>query len=410
MIPQFSKYLFRSHFMRTEIAKTASGVTRFNISKARFKKIQIPIPPLKVQEEIVRILDTFTELTAELTAELIARKMQYTYYRDRLLTFEMGEVEWKTLGELAENLDSMRKPIASGLRAVGDIPYYGASGIVDYVKDYIFEGDFLLVSEDGANLLARNTPIAFSASGKIWVNNHAHVLKFKTYEERRFVEFYINHINLTPYISGAAQPKLNQKNLNSIIVPNPKWVQSFDNFEELNINLDELLSHVRFGVKADRFELALDELSKVLGFPSERPDKEWKAGPDNLWKVKDNEYLLIECKSGVDLTRNEINKDETGQMNNACAWFTKNYGDVPVKRIMIIPSKKVNNSTGFNYPVEIVRDGNLRKLNNNVKAFFTEFKQMDLSDLSDTKIQELLVLHKLTADDIINLYSENPRT
>ncbi|MDR8085639.1 restriction endonuclease subunit S, partial [Acinetobacter baumannii] len=80
------------------------------------------------------------------------------YYRDLLLSFEEGEVEWKTLGELAENLDSKRKPITSGLWEAGNIPYYGASGIVDYVKDYIFDGDFLLVSEDGANLLARNTP------------------------------------------------------------------------------------------------------------------------------------------------------------------------------------------------------------------------------------------------------------
>lgn len=131
------------------------------------------------------------------------------------------EVKWTALGRLAENLDSMRKPITSGLRESGTIPYYGASGIVDYVKDYIFDGDFLLVSEDGANLIARNTPIAFSISGKTWVNNHAHVLKFNTYVERRFVDIYLNSIDLTPYISGAAQPKLNQKKLNSIPIPIP---------------------------------------------------------------------------------------------------------------------------------------------------------------------------------------------
>ena len=100
IIPQFSKYLFRSHFLRKEIVKTASGVTRFNISKARFLKLQIPIPSLSVQKEIVRILDTFTELTEELTAELTMRKKQYTYYCDKLLTFEEGEVEWKHLGEV----------------------------------------------------------------------------------------------------------------------------------------------------------------------------------------------------------------------------------------------------------------------------------------------------------------------
>ncbi|HAY94227.1 restriction endonuclease subunit S, partial [Shewanella sp.] len=145
--------------------------------------------------------------------------MSQLSYMEKLL--DGVEVEWKALGGLAENLDSMRKPITSCLRESGTIPYYGASGIVDYVKDYIFDGDFLLVSEDGANLLARNTPIAFSVSGKSWVNNHAHVLKFNTYVERRFVDIYLNSIELTPYISGAAQPKLNQKNLNSIPIPIP---------------------------------------------------------------------------------------------------------------------------------------------------------------------------------------------
>jgi type I restriction enzyme S subunit len=145
--------------------------------------------------------------------------MSHSTYLEKLL--DGVEVEWKALGGLAENLDSMRKPITSGLREPGTIPYYGASGIVDYVKDYIFDGDFLLVSEDGANLLARNTPIAFSIRGKSWVNNHAHILRFNTYVERRFVDIYLNSVDLTPYISGAAQPKLNQKNLNGIQIPIP---------------------------------------------------------------------------------------------------------------------------------------------------------------------------------------------
>ena len=105
LIPEFSKYLFRSHFMRAAISKTASGVTRFNISKERLKKLPIPLPPLSVQQEIVRILDKFTQLEAELEAELDCRKRQYEYYRNNLLTFnEIGgggtKVEWKTLGEV----------------------------------------------------------------------------------------------------------------------------------------------------------------------------------------------------------------------------------------------------------------------------------------------------------------------
>ena len=221
-----------------------SGMGNPKLMSHQMEKILIPIPPLSVQTEIVKILDALTALTSELTL----RWKQYEYYREKLLSEEELEkvgFEWKTLDQISENLDSKRKPITSGLRTSGKIPYYGASGIVDYVKDYIFDGDFLLISEDGANLLARNTPIAFSASGKIWVNNHAHILKFETYEERRFIEFYLNKIDLTPYISGAAQPKLNKKNLNSIKFPIPsipeqqRIVSILDKFETLTNSITE---------------------------------------------------------------------------------------------------------------------------------------------------------------------------
>lgn len=188
-----------------------------------------------------------------------------------MLTFEEGEVEWKPLGELAENHDSMRKPITSGLREIGDIPYYGASGIVDYVKDFIFDGDYLLVSEDGANLLARRTPIAFSISGKSWVNNHAHVLKFNTYAERKYIECYLNSIDLTPYISGAAQPKLNQRNLNAIQIPNPsledkeRIVSILDKFETLTTSIQEGLPR-EIELRQKQYEYYRNML---LSFPKE---------------------------------------------------------------------------------------------------------------------------------------------
>lgn len=152
-------------------------------------------------------------------------------------------VEWKKLGEVAENMDYLRKPITSGNRVAGDYPYYGASGIVDYIDNYIFDGDFLLVSEDGANLVARKTPIAFSISGKNWVNNHAHVLKFNTYIERKFVEYYLNNLDISEYVSGAAQPKLNQNNLNRIPIPIPplsvqsRIVEILDKFTAMEAEL-----------------------------------------------------------------------------------------------------------------------------------------------------------------------------
>ena len=129
--------------------------------------------------------------------------------------------EIKTLNQISDNLDSKRVPITKKIRSNGSIPYYGASGIVDYVEEFIFDEDLLLVSEDGANLLARTYPIAFSISGKTWVNNHAHVLKFKNSETQKLVELFLNSIKLDDYVSGMAQPKLNQAMLNKIKIPIP---------------------------------------------------------------------------------------------------------------------------------------------------------------------------------------------
>ncbi len=252
-------YFTQSDWFASEKRKYAKGTKVIDVSATDMEKIKVPIPSLEIQQKIVKILDKMTELEATLEAELSQRRRQYEYYRNALLDFDnrgggviaklypncLKDVVWKTLGEVAENLNFMRRPITSGLREAGNIPYYGASGVVDYVKDYIFDGDFLLISEDGANLLARKTPIAFSISGKSWVNNHAHILKFATYAERRFIEFYLNNIDLTPYISGSAQPKLNKQSLNSIKVPNPpleiqqKIVAILDQFDTLTQSISD---------------------------------------------------------------------------------------------------------------------------------------------------------------------------
>lgn len=222
---------------------------RGDLNSSLILSLKIPLPPLEVQREIVRILDHFTELTTELATELAARKKQYEYYRDQLLTF--GEdVEYKTLPDITLNCDKYRKPIAKGKRTQGTFPYYGASGIVDYVADYIFDGNYLLVSEDGANLLARSTPIAFSISGKNWVNNHAHVLKFDSLEVQKFVEYYLNSIDLTMFISGGAQPKLNQDNLNKILIPFPSMEKICHTVDVLS-KFDTLCNDLTAGLPAE---------------------------------------------------------------------------------------------------------------------------------------------------------------
>lgn len=188
-----------------------------------------------------------------------------------------------------------------------------------------------------------------------------------------------------------------------------KVLEKYNDFGELQLDLNSTLDALRFGVKADDFEEALNDLGKFLGFPTERPDKEWKEGPDNLWQLGNNEYLLIECKNQVDTSRKEIFKEETGQMNNASAWFKKNYGDIKVTRVLIIPTKTVSRAGGFLDEVKVLRNTNLTKLINNVQNFFSEFKTSDFKSLSETKIQNYLNTHHLSVIDITNKYVEEPR-
>ena len=176
------------------------------------------------------------------------------------------------LEEISENCDTSRKPVAKGRRKKGEYPYYGASGIVDYVDNYIFDGDYLLISEDGANLLARVTPIAFSISGKNWVNNHAHVLKFDDRYQQRYTEIYLNGMDLSKYISGAAQPKLNQKNLNSIRIPMPSKADTK--------RIVDIL---------DRFEILCNDISRGLPAEIEARQKQYEYYRDKLLTFKEKE-------------------------------------------------------------------------------------------------------------------------
>lgn len=187
-----------------------------------YSMLRIAVPPIEVQREVVELLDRFqgleNNLESALDREISLRRRQFLRHRDSVLSFK-GEVTWSSLPALAINLDAKRKPVTKAARVAGDIPYYGASGIVDYVSDHLFDGDYLLISEDGANLLARSSPIAFSISGKAWVNNHAHVLEFESDFQRRFVEIYLNSTDLSAFVTGGAQAKLSQANLNRIPIP-----------------------------------------------------------------------------------------------------------------------------------------------------------------------------------------------
>lgn len=197
-----------------------------------------------------------------------------------------------------------------------------------------------------------------------------------------------------------------QKRVGNIL----NWIKQFDTFEELSLSLEGILSSLRFMVDADTFEKAFDDLGKTLGFECQRPDKEWKAGPDNLWALRDGEYLLVECKSEAALNRAEVYKHETGQMNNSCAWFDDHYSTSKVKRLMIIPALKLAKGAGFNAEVEALRNDKLQKLVSNVRAFFSELKGLDLKNLSETRLQQFIDLHELRVEDIASKYSEKFHT
>ena len=220
--------------------KKGSGIPHIYFSDYKSEPIGVPQP--KEQQKIASCLSSLDELISAHNDKLQALKdhkkglMQNLFPQEgqkvpnyRFPEFE-DDGEWGEfeLGAIAENLDSRRVPITSNKREKGNIPYYGASGVIDYVKDYIFDEELLLISEDGANLIARVYPIAFSISGKTWVNNHAHVLKFENWYTQVLVEKYLNSKNIDDFLTGMAQPKLNRGKLDiiPILLPNnPKEQQ-----------------------------------------------------------------------------------------------------------------------------------------------------------------------------------------
>ena len=226
LIPRFLLYGVNGYLKAIEDVTGYSTVK--HLSSKQILAIEFPLPPLPEQRRIVALLDeAFAGLaTATANAERNldnARELFESHLAEVFSRRGDGWVE-RRLAELAENMDSRRVPITKGQRKAGPYPYYGASGVVDHVADYIFDGDALLISEDGANLLARSTPIAFSVSGRYWVNNHAHVLCFDDLDTQRYVEYYFESISVAEFVRGAAQPKLTQKALNAILVPLPSSV------------------------------------------------------------------------------------------------------------------------------------------------------------------------------------------
>lgn len=185
-----------------------------------------------------------------------------------------------------------------------------------------------------------------------------------------------------------------------------KWVRRFENYAQLDVALSDILGLLVFGTKADKFEQALDEISVALGFVGERPDKEWKEGPDNLWALDDRQYVMWECKSEVDVKRIEINKREAEQMNRSSAWFDKHYPGMSVTRIIIHPAYVVQSAAAFTHEVEAMRESELKRLVKHIREFFKALEGSDFDDLSVAHIQKLVDAHGLAIPKLLADYSK----
>ncbi len=219
------------HFLRLPrtvdwASSRATGVNLPRLSPSELTALEIPLPPLEEQRRIAAILDKADALRRKRKRALeLLDDLTQSIFLEMFGNPISNPRGWpvRSFGELVINESAKRVPIKNADREKrdGPYPYYGASGIIDHIDDFLFDGRRLLIAEDGANLLSRSTPVAFFAAGRFWVNNHAHVLAEGPSCNLTFLRAFIGAIDLTPYVTGSAQPKLNRANMDKIPVPTP---------------------------------------------------------------------------------------------------------------------------------------------------------------------------------------------
>jgi type I restriction enzyme S subunit len=266
IIPEFSKYLFRSHFMRKAIAKTANGVTRYNVSKKSFKNIPIPIPPLEIQQKIVGILDSFSELIAELISELKARRQQYSYYKEKLFCFDQNEVQHLPMGD--ENIGEFQRGkrfvktdlIAEGVPTIhyGEMyTHYGtwADETISFVSKKLVKDKNLRIANKGdVVIVAAGETIEDIGMGTAWLGDqgvvvHDACFSYKTVLNPKFVAYFTRttqfHDQIKKHISSGKISAINAKGLGKAIIPVPsnevqeRIVSILDKFDILTNSISE---------------------------------------------------------------------------------------------------------------------------------------------------------------------------
>ncbi|WP_229778117.1 restriction endonuclease subunit S [Deinococcus seoulensis] len=240
---------------------------------------------------------------------------------------------WATtnVGAITINFDSKRIPIKSEERRLrrGVYPYYGASGIIDKIDGFIFDGVFLLVAEDGANLISRSTPIAFKAEGKFWVNNHAHIIQLSERMPLSTLENYLNSIDLSPYVTGSAQPKLTQAALASIQLPLPPLLEQI----RIADKLDALLARVEAGrERLERVPKLLKRFrqSVLSAAVSGELTREWRGGGEAEYpRAVLNEVVAEPLRNGRSVRDGDGGKvlRLSALHNNGLLWEASKTGD-----------------------------------------------------------------------------------
>ena len=250
-------FLLKSREFQNYIQQYATGTTIKNVSLKTIRNFKVKLPALKYQNRVSTILQNI-ENKIQLNYKMIANleELSQTLFKHWFVDFEfpdkdgnpykssggemidseLGEIpkNWsiKTVKEIAESFNSIRKPLSKIEREKREsiYPYYGATKIIDYVDNYIFDGKYILVGEDGTVQTETGNPFIQYVWGKFWVSNHAHILKGKLISDELLM-LYLKNTNVAPDITGAVQPKLNKKNLNSIkfVIADKETIIKFEN-------------------------------------------------------------------------------------------------------------------------------------------------------------------------------------
>lgn len=362
-----------------KFVKSSSSNKFFSSQTRKHIETGFEIAELSIEEDVVEGGDNFRVIGNLIKQCLIRDDGWKEFYRDRMDSIQEDSYSDNQILEIFElerkaEEAFFKKDAEDAISCIQEI-------LDDYVDDEIEKGWYLQTLARYKYRISKTDSIKIQKSA---FNCNTQLLKPK---------------------EGIVYKKLEYINENRVRRIR-EWASSYEDYEQLMISVNNILSNLSFGEPSEKFELALQDLGKAIGFLSQRPDKEFKKGPDNIWCGENDEYFIFECKNGVKKDRKEITKTETGQMNNHSAWFEKEYKLREAKRIMIIDTKTVSSQGGFTHAVEIMKEYRLDRLKNNIADFFKEFKDYRISEIGDAKIQEWIENHKLDVKSLKTEYSE----